>query len=288
MSKQQTTILAPIQCHGVGLHSGQSIEMKFIPSEADQGIRFVRIDIQDKDNTIEALYSNVSNTTLCTEISNSDGISVGTVEHLMSALRAIGIDNLTIEIDGPEIPVVDGSAEPFTFLMRCAGKKELNQERQRLQILKTVRVEQDDKYVEFSPADSAVFDLTIDFDHDIIGQQHKVFDLNKDNYNYHIGRARTFGFEKDIEQLHAAGLARGGSLDNAVVVGKDNSILNPSGLRFEDEFVRHKILDAVGDLYLAGSQIIGRYKGFKPGHELHHKLLEAVFNDKDSYQMTTL
>jgi UDP-3-O-[3-hydroxymyristoyl] N-acetylglucosamine deacetylase len=278
----QITLTRPMTAQGVGLHSGQKVTLTLNPAPVNHGIVFQRIDLPNQP-TIRALWNNVSDSRLCTVISEN-GVSVGTVEHIMAALRAAHVDNALIQLDGPEVPIMDGSAEPFDFLITCAGLVAQNAPKNTLKITKTVRVEEDGKIAEFTPSELPTFTFVADFDHPMIGKQERELTLVNGNFPSQISRARTFGFAHEVDYLRSIGLARGGSLDNAIVLDQEK-ILNETGLRFPDEFVRHKILDAVGDLYLAGLPIMGHYRGVKAGHALNNKLLHAVFADATAYKI---
>ena len=281
-NSNQQTLSKPIQINGIGLHSGLNISMKLMPAEADFGIKFYRTDL-NSNNIIEAIWSNVSNTNLCTTISNNNGSKVSTIEHLMSALSGLHIDNLKIEINGPEVPIMDGSSKDFVNLIEATPIKNLNKKRKIIKIKKSIKVSNDDSSVELKPNGQFSIDFEIDFPSNLISKQSCQLQLINGNYKSDIASARTFGFEKDVDMLRSNGLALGGSLDNAVVVG-DNKILNKEGLRFKDEFVRHKILDSIGDLYLAGSPIIGYFYGNKSGHYLNNQLLRKLFSDETNYE----
>lgn len=278
------TLKAPISAVGRGLHSGADVRLNLCPAPLNTGIVFRRTDL---GVDIPARYDNVTDTRLCTLISRGDA-KVGTVEHLMAALAALEVDDLIIEIDAPEVPVFDGSAAPFLFLIESAGVVAQGGARPVLEILRPVRVEQGEAYAELRPhqAGGAGFELalSIAFSARAIGAQDLRFHLSEDGFMDEIAQARTFTQLGEIEALRAAGLARGGSLANAVVVD-DEKILNPEGLRFRDEFVRHKLLDAIGDLYLAGAPINGVFKGHRTGHELNNRLLRAVFAAQENYRL---
>ncbi len=281
-SNQQQTIGKPVSIKGIGLHTGAEVTMKLYPAKVDYGIKFIRKDIKD-NNLIEALWSNVSSTKLSTTISNKYGTSVSTVEHLMSALSGLHIDNIKIEIDGPEVPIMDGSSKVFVDLIESVPIKNLNKKRKILKIKKNIKVVKKECSVELKPNKQFSIDFEIDFPSRIVSKQSCHLQLVNGNYKSDIASARTFGFEKDVDILRSNGLALGGSLDNAVVVG-DDKILNKEGLRFKDEFVRHKILDSIGDLYLAGSPIQGYFFGNKSGHLLNNLLLISLFSDKNNYE----
>ncbi len=277
----QQTIESPLDIKGVGLHSGLPISMKLIPAEVDYGINFFRTDIK-KNNLIRAIWSNVSNTNLSTTISNNYEVSISTIEHLMSALSGLHIDNLKIEIDGPEVPIMDGSSREFVNLIENIRIVQQNKNRKILKINKKIKVSLNDSWVELKPNKQFSIDFEIDFPSKVISKQSCQLQLINGNYKTDIASARTFGFEKDVDLLRSNGLALGGSLDNAVVVGEDK-ILNKEGLRYKDEFVRHKILDCIGDLYLAGAPIQGYFYGNKSGHHLNNLVLKSLFSDKENY-----
>ena len=280
--KNQQTIADSLSINGIGLHSGINVSMKLYPAEADYGIKFIRKDIPE-NNIIEALWSNVTNTKLSTTISNKSGVSVSTIEHLMSALSGLHIDNIKIEIDGPEVPIMDGSSIKFVDLIDTTTIKSLNKKRKILKVKKNIKVEKDTSSVELKPNNQFSIDFEIDFPSKLVSYQSRQLQLVNGNYKTDIASARTFGFEKDVDMLRSNGLALGGSLDNAVVVG-ESKILNSDGLRFKDEFVRHKILDSIGDLYLAGSPIQGYFFGNKSGHQLNNLLLKSLFANKNNYE----
>ena len=281
-SHNQQTICEPVSINGIGLHSGINVSMKLLPAESNYGIKFIRKDIAN-NNVIEALWSNVSNTNLSTTISNQSGVSVSTIEHLMSALSGLHIDNIKIEIDGPEVPIMDGSSIKFVNLINSSSIKNLNKKRKIIKVKKNIKIEKDDSSVELKPNNQFSIDFEIDFPSKLVSQQSCQLQLVNGNYKTDIASARTFGFEKDVDMLRSNGLALGGSLDNAVVVG-ETKILNSEGLRYNDEFVRHKILDSIGDLYLAGAPIQGYFFGNKSGHHLNNLLLKSLFADKNNYQ----
>ena len=281
-SNQQQTICEPVSISGIGLHTGTEVTMKLFPAKVDYGIKFIRKDIKDH-NVIEALWSNVSSTKLSTTISNQNGTSVSTIEHLMSALSGLHIDNIKIEIDGPEVPIMDGSSIKFVDLINQTSTQSLNKKRKILKVKKNIKVENNDSSVELKPNDQFSIDFEIDFPSKLVSKQSCHLQLINGNYKTDIASARTFGFERDVDMLRSNGLALGGSLDNAVVVG-ESKILNSGGLRFKDEFVRHKILDSIGDLYLAGAPIQGYFLGNKSGHHLNNLLLRSLFADKNNYE----
>ena len=283
LSKKQQTISSDISIHGVGMHSGEKVNINIQPAKVNSGIKFIRTDLVGK-NVIDAIWSNVSSTNLCTTISNGNGVSVSTIEHLMSALSGMHVDNAIILIDSSEVPVMDGSSLPFVELLETSGIESQEIDRQIMIIKKEVMVSQNDSFAKITPNKHFSIDFEIDFSSHLINKQACQLQLVNGNYKSDISAARTFGFEKDVDYLRANGFALGGSLDNAVVVG-DNNILNEEGLRFDDEFVRHKILDSIGDLYLAGKPIQGYFYGNKSGHFLNNQLLRKLFSDSANFEL---
>ena len=281
-NSNQQTIKDEVLLTGIGLHSGIQVDLKLEPAEIDNGIKFIRID-KNKDNFIDAIWSNVSETVLSTTISNESGLKISTIEHLMSALSGLHIDNLNIYINASEVPIMDGSSRPFVDAIENRGIKIQNKKRKILNVKKTIEVKNNDSSVKIIPNKQFSIDFEIDFPSQLVSKQSCQLQLINGNYKADIAAARTFGFEKDVKYLRSNGLALGGSLDNAVVVG-DSEILNKGGLRYNDEFVRHKILDSIGDLYLAGSPIIGYFYGNKSGHYLNNQLLRKLFSDKSNYE----
>jgi UDP-3-O-[3-hydroxymyristoyl] N-acetylglucosamine deacetylase len=281
-SYNQRTLSHPVRCQGVGLHSGAPVNLSLLPAPVNHGIMFVRTDTP-RPVSIPALTEYVVDTSLATTL-GKDGVKVSTVEHLMSALAGMGLDNVRVELDGPEVPIMDGSAAPFAALIAEAGVREQEEPRRLLVIKKTVSVVDGDKEASFSPAPRFRISCTVDFKHPLITEQSYELEFSDRCFHREISRARTFGFLRDVEMLKKMGLARGGSLDNAIVVD-EFSILNPDGLRFPDEFVRHKILDAVGDISLFGRPVVGHLKAFKTGHALNQKLVKAVLADPSSYEI---
>jgi UDP-3-O-[3-hydroxymyristoyl] N-acetylglucosamine deacetylase len=278
----QQTLDSAATISGIGLHSGAIVTMTLHPAVAGHGVVFVRKDITDRDNIVPARWDHVTNTRLCTLISNDAGVSIGTIEHLMAALRGCGVDNLLIEIDGPEVPVMDGSSVAFIEAIDRAGIRVQNASRRAIKILKEISVEQDGKRVSLKPGVGSVFSGQIDFAHPSIGSQSFATTLYNGNFRHDLASARTFGFADEVETMRKLGLARGGSLDNAILLDT-STVLNKDGLRFEDEFIRHKLLDAVGDLFLAGAPIIGTYEGFKAGHALNNAILHELFATPDAW-----
>jgi len=284
LSISQKTINDRITCSGVGLHSGEKASITLVPAPCNSGISFKRVDLKDGENLIKANYKNVISTNLGTSLVNEFGAKVSTIEHLMAAIWGCGIDNLLIEINGPEIPIMDGSSEPFVFLIECCGITVQEEQRQMLEVLKVVRVEDGDKFVEVKPAKEFFLNLHIDFNHPVIPSQNLEYHSSFHSFKNDISRARTFGFQHEIEHLHKIGLAKGGSLDNAVLVGKDG-IVNPEGLRYHNEFIRHKTLDFIGDIFLCGYFIIGHFDASKSGHGINNKLLHKLFENPDCYRI---
>ncbi len=283
----QHTLRTPITITGIGLHSGNPVTARLVPAAADEGIVFVRTDITGKDNVIPARWDHVVDTRLCTVIGNKDRVTVGTIEHLMAALRGCGVDNVRVEIDAPEVPIMDGSSAPFVAAIENAGKQVQSAPRRAIRVLKEITVTEGDKVVTLTPAAAPSFSGMIEYNHPDIGAQHYTLRMVNGNFKHDIADCRTFGFLRDVEALRAAGLARGGSLDNAIVLD-DNGIMNEDGLRCADEFIRHKILDAVGDLYLAGGPILGAYDGQRAGHMMNNLVLRALFADPAAWEKVDL
>lgn len=281
---KQRTIKHAVQETGIGLHKGDKVTMTLRPAPANTGIVFRRIDLEPYVD-IPARANAVGDTMLCTCLSNEDGASISTVEHLASALAGLGIDNIIVEVDSNELPIMDGSASPFIFLLQSAGIEELNAPKRFIRIKKPIRVEEGDKWAEFHPHDGFRVDFAIDFDHPVISQtrQHVIMDFDAESYVDQVSRARTFGFMKDLEYMNSHNLALGGSMENAVALD-EYRVLNPEGLRYDDEFLKHKILDAIGDLYLGGHSIVGELRAYKSGHGLNNKLLNAMLQDQSCWE----
>jgi UDP-3-O-[3-hydroxymyristoyl] N-acetylglucosamine deacetylase len=279
----QRTLKKVTEVTGVGLHSGDPVFMKICPAPENTGFVFRRIDLNPIIE-IPASYEHVCDTLLCTSLQYK-GVKVATVEHLLSSLTGLGIDNAYIDLDGPEVPILDGSAAPFVFLMQSSGIREQKIPKRYIRILKPIRVETNDKFVQFKPFNGYRISFTISFDHPVFNEkpQQACFDFSTISYIKEVCRARTFGFLSDYEKLREADLAKGGSLDNAVVVDSYR-VLNEGGLRFEDEFVKHKVLDAIGDLSLLGSNLLGAFEGHKSGHELNNRLLRALMAEQDAWE----
>ncbi len=283
---KQRTLSSSITATGVGLHTGKKINLRINPGNPDKGIVFIRKDISTEP--IAATLRNVYDTRLSTTISNGE-TSVSTVEHLLSALAGLGIDNATIELDGPEVPIMDGSSRPFVFLIQSAGISEQNHPKKFIKIKKDIEVKQNDKWAKIEPFDGFKVEFTIDFDHPSFPKetQTSTIDFSTISYLSQVSRARTFGFAKDIENLRKNNLALGGSVNNAIVID-DYKIVNEDGLRYKDEFVKHKILDAIGDLYLLGHSLIGSFSAFKSGHHLNNLLLRELMNNENAWDQVII
>jgi UDP-3-O-[3-hydroxymyristoyl] N-acetylglucosamine deacetylase len=285
-SALQHTLLGMAECSGIGVHSGEKVSLHIKPAPVDTGIVFVRTDITKGMREIPARWDHVVDTKLCTIIANKAGVKVATIEHLMAALHAYGITNALIEIDGAEVPVMDGSSDSFVFLIEMAGVMPQAAPRKIIEILSKIEVGAPGKFARLTPALDSSFACDIAFDQAPIATQSYQFSLSADSFKSEISRARTFGFFEEVDQLRKAGLARGGSLDNAVVI-KDQQVMNEEGLRYADEFARHKLLDAVGDLALAGAVIRGHFHGSCSGHALNNQLLHALFADPSVWRVVT-
>jgi len=281
----QTTIAERVTLSGAGVHSGAPVTMTFAPADPDTGIVFHRTDGKGAGHTIKALVSEVGTTDLSTTLTNRAGTTVATVEHVMAAIAGAGIDNLIIEIDGPEVAILDGTSLAFLDVFEEAGLAGQEAKRRFIRILKPVRIESGASWAEFLPYDGTRYDVEIDFETPVIGRQKFARDMDEKVFRKEIAPARTFGFMRDVEKLWAAGLALGSSLDNSLVIGDDNSVINPGGLRFKDEFVRHKTLDAIGDLSLAGAPFIGCFRSYRGGHRLNAAALRALLADQTAFEI---
>ncbi|PZR17279.1 MAG: UDP-3-O-[3-hydroxymyristoyl] N-acetylglucosamine deacetylase [Archangium gephyra] len=280
---EQRTLQRTVVVEGVGLHSGTKVTLRLVPAPANSGLVFVRTDLTDKP-VIPVRWDLVTDTVLATTLAHN-GAKVATVEHLLAAVSGLGVDNLRMEVDGPELPIMDGSAYPFAQRMIDAGFRAQGEPRKFLVIKKTVSVTDGDKVATFSPSRRFRIDCTIDFKHPLISDQQFTLELNdQTQFLREVARARTFGFLRDVDKMRSMGLARGGSLENAVVVD-DFSILNPEGLRYPDEFVRHKLLDALGDIALLGRPVLGALTAYKTGHALNQKLVAKVLSDPANYEV---
>jgi len=280
---KQRTISKPVEVVGIGLHKGEPVKLRLEPLGEDSGIIFYREDLA---TSIPLSPKNVVNTQMATVIGNDKG-SISTIEHFLSAVYAYGIDNMRVVVDGNEMPVMDGSAISFCLLLDEAGIEEQGQSKQVICIKKELEVKEGDTYVRLSPSQNAAFEFEIDFEHPAIGRQKHTFELSTTGFINEIARARTFGFAKDIQYLQSQNLALGATLQNAIGLD-DHRILNPEGLRFENEFVRHKILDAMGDLMVSGYTIMGTYSSFAGSHRLNYKLTSALLADSSCYEMAAI
>lgn len=283
---KQRTIAKAVSLTGIGLHSGAKVQVSFRPAPANTGLVYTRVDL-NPSVTIKCSADSVRDTQLCTALVNEQGVRISTVEHLTAALSALGIDNLYIDVNAPELPVMDGSAQPFIYLFGSTGIKELSESKKFLRVVRKVRVENEGKWAELTPSESGFhLDLQIDFNHPAMDKEKQHFAMNftGETFAHDVSRARTFCFMRDVEFMHSHNLALGGSLENAVVLD-DHRVINPEGLRYEDEFVKHKLLDAIGDLYMDGHSILGNFKAYKTGHDLNNRLLRAFLSDSANYQI---
>ncbi|NMP15782.1 UDP-3-O-acyl-N-acetylglucosamine deacetylase [Thalassotalea sp. Y01] len=284
---KQRTLKQAIDAVGVGLHKGEKVQLTLRPAPANTGIIFRRVDLSPAVD-IPATPKAVGETTLCTCLVNEQGVQVSTVEHLLAAVAGLGIDNMIVEVDSPEIPIMDGSSLPFVYLIQSVGVEEQNAAKRFLRITKPIRVEEGDKWAELRPHEGFKVNFSIDFDHPVIANttQQMSLDLSSNSFVKEISRARTFGFMRDIEFLRSHNLALGGSLENAIVLD-EYKMLNSDELRYDDEFVKHKILDAIGDLYMGSVSILGELNAYKSGHGLNNMLLREVFKREDSWEWVT-
>ena len=280
---KQTTIAKPVDLVGIGLHKGIPVRLRIEPLEADRGIEFFRSDV---NVSIPLKPENVVDTKMATVI-GKEGYFISTIEHMLSAVYAYGIDNLKVVVDADEIPVMDGSSASFCMLLDEAGMVELDAPKKIMKIKKEIIVKEGDKYVKLSPSNDLNYDFTIKFNHPVIDQQSFTLNFTKAEYKDKISKARTFGFLHEVQYLRSKGLALGGSLENAIVLD-DKKVLNTEGLRFPDEFVRHKILDAIGDMSLLGVNFIGSYEAFAGSHDLNHKLTLALLKEPENYEIVEL
>lgn len=280
---RQRTLLSPVQAEGLGLHSGQRVRLGLLPAGPDEGIVFRRTDLPEP-NSVRADAAAVGDTQMASTVSQG-GVKISTVEHLMSALSGLGIDNLVVEVDAPEIPIMDGSAASFVHLVRSAGVREQSSPKRFVEVLQAIEVGEGDKWARLEPYFGFRLDFTIDFQHPAIDQtgQEVHLDFAQTDFQSVVARARTFGFMRDVDSLRARGLALGGSMDNAIVLD-ETRVLNPQGLRRPDEFAMHKALDAIGDLYLLGRPLMARYCAHKSGHSLNNRLLRALMSTPDAWR----
>ncbi len=282
----QATLNNRIDLSGVGVHSGVPVSISLLPADPNTGVVFQRTGVNGSDDVdIPAIVRSVGATDLCTVLGDPSGVNVATVEHLMAALRALDVDNVIVEIDGAEVPVMDGSSEVFVDAIDQVGLTRQAVRRRYIRVIKPIGVDMGASWGEFVPYEGIRYEVEIDFDTDIIGRQKFSSDMTADVFRTQLSRARTFGFMKDVERLWAAGYALGSSLENSVVIGDDNKIINPEGLRYTDEFVRHKALDAVGDLALAGAPILGCFKSYRGGHKLNALTLRTLLSDASAYEV---
>ncbi len=282
----QRTLAKSINVTGVGLHSGERVALTLHPAVENSGIAFRRTDLDGKQSEIIRLSPYLINDTrLSSTVVTEDGVRVGTIEHIMSALSAYGVDNCLIELNAPEIPIMDGSSLPFIYLLQDAGIIDQKAQKRFLKILKPVEIKETGKWVRFTPYDGFKVTLTIEFDHPVFNRSAPTFEIDFAGKSYidEIARARTFGFMQEVELMRAHNLGLGGNLSNAIVID-DTDVLNPEGLRYPNEFVRHKILDAIGDLYIVGHPIIGAFEGYKSGHAINNALLRAILADESCYE----
>ncbi len=283
---KQRTLKAPIKTTGVGVHTGARVDLGMRPAPADTGIVFNRTDLPHAV-ALPAIATNVGDTRLSSTL-KFDGVTISTVEHLMSAISGVGIDNLFVDVSGPEIPIMDGSAGPFVFLLQSAGIVEQPARKRYIRVLTTVEVTDGDKWARFEPFNGFKLDFTIDFPHPVFGSENRqvIIDFAENSYAKEVSRARTFGFMQDVEAMRAAGLGLGGSLQNAIVLD-EFKVLNSEGLRYDNEFVRHKVLDAIGDIYLLGHPLIGQYTAFKSGHGLNNRLARTLLSRPEAFEIVT-
>ena len=283
---KQRTLAKSVTATGVGLHSGERVSLTLHPAAENTGIQFRRSDLSGEQGEIVSLTPYLINDTrLSSTIVTENGIRVGTIEHIMSAFAAYGVDNILVELNAPEIPIMDGSSLPFIYLLQDAGVVDQKAQKRFLKILKPVEIKETGKWVRFTPYDGFKVTLTIEFDHPVFNRSAPTFEIDFAGKSYidEIARARTFGFMHEVEMMRAHNLGLGGNLNNAIVID-DMDVLNPEGLRYPDEFVRHKILDAIGDLYIVGHPIIGAFEGYKSGHAINNALLRAVLADETAYE----
>jgi UDP-3-O-[3-hydroxymyristoyl] N-acetylglucosamine deacetylase len=283
---KQRTLKNTIRATGVGLHTGEKIYLTLRPAPIDAGIVFRRVDLEEPVD-VQACPQNVTDTRFSTTI-EKDGVRISTIEHLMSAFAGLGIDNAIVELTAPEVPIMDGSAGPFVFLLQSAGIEAQPAPKRFLRIKKPVIVEEEDKWASFEPFDGFKVSFTIDFDHPAFSKTGKAasMDFSSTSFVKEVSRARTFGFMSDLESLQKNGFARGGGFDNAIVMD-DYRVLNEDGLRYEDEFVKHKILDAIGDLYLLGHPLVGEFKAYRSGHYLNNRLLRELLLQEDAWELVS-
>jgi UDP-3-O-[3-hydroxymyristoyl] N-acetylglucosamine deacetylase len=281
----QVTLLNPVSCFGIGVHSGKVTQLTLKPAKINTGIVFVRTDVNNDISAIEAIYSNVADTTLSTSIKNASGVQVSTIEHLMAAIWGCGVDNMIVELDGSEVPIMDGSSKPFVFMIECAGKVSQKAPKKLIKITREFKVVHKDCEILVSPSDQFTVDLTVEYESKAIGKQSFIF-KEYETFREDIAAARTFGFLHELDYLKAKGLAKGASLDNAIGIDQDK-ILNHDGLRYKNEFVRHKLLDLLGDFSTAGASIKGSIIGYKTGHSINNQFLRTLFADTTAFEVVS-
>jgi UDP-3-O-[3-hydroxymyristoyl] N-acetylglucosamine deacetylase len=281
---KQRTLRNPIKAVGIGLHTGQNITMELLPADVNTGINFIRKDI-DEDLLIPAIAENVGDTSLSTALIKDD-VKISTIEHLLSAIAGLGVDNCLIKVDGPEVPIMDGSSSPFVFLIQSAGLEDQNALKRFIKVKKEIAVTRDDAYASIKPFNGFKVSFKVDFDHPVHKRlpSKSIIDFSSTSFVKEVCRARTFGSWNEKELLQSKNLALGASVSNAIVFGEEK-ILNEEGLRFNDEIVKHKMLDAIGDLYLLGGNLIGQFSGYKSGHALNNQLLRKIISDADAYEV---
>ena len=285
LHEYQTTLTSRVSLSGVGVHSGKPVSIHFNPADPDTGVVFAKTGPDGQTVELRASVAEIGATDLCTVLGNMAGAHVATVEHLLAALFSLGIDNVHIEMDGDEVPILDGSAASFVEAFDTVGISQQVVKRRYIRIVKPVRIENGASWAEFRPYDGTRFEVEIDFESPAIGRQFFAADITPDTFRRDIARARTFGFMKDVERLWAAGYALGSSLENSVVIGEDHRVINMEGLRYSNEFVRHKMLDAMGDLALAGARFIGCFRSYRGGHKLNASALRRLLRDRTAFEI---
>jgi UDP-3-O-[3-hydroxymyristoyl] N-acetylglucosamine deacetylase len=275
--------MRPVSCYGIGTHSGKTTQLTLEPAEKNTGIIFVRTDVSAVTNVVESSYLNVTETTMATTIENDAKVKISTIEHLLAALWGCGIDNVIVKIDGPEVPIMDGSSKPFVFLIECAGTKFLNAPKKLIKITRDISLINKDSEIHITPSDSFFLDVNIEFASKAIGKQSMSL-ADRALFKDDVASARTFGFVHELEYLKNQGLAKGASLENAIGIDKD-TIMNPEGLRFENEFARHKLLDSIGDFYTVGCNFQGKFLSKKPGHHVNNIMLRYILENPNNFEI---
>jgi UDP-3-O-[3-hydroxymyristoyl] N-acetylglucosamine deacetylase len=283
---KQSTLKNKLFFSGVGIHNGKAVSMSIEPAAPNTGIVFERTDIQ-KNNVIKAVIENIDNTYLCTKITNKNGVSVSTIEHLMAAFNGLNIDNVKIKIDAPELPALDGSSNDYTKKIISSGIKIQNFDRKYIKILRKVNITEENRNISIIPSDKLTLNISIDYPNTIIGNSNLLYNHSQNNFVKELSEARTFTLIEDVEKMRLAGYALGGNMNNAIVVDK-YSILNSNGLRFDKEFIKHKVLDCIGDFYLLGMPVIGLVDSVSPGHRLNQMFVKKILSDKKNYNIDTL